>query len=50
MYPEPRVTQFILDNFTPVRLHVKTHPEAMERFNAQWTPTVLLLDFTAAPM
>lgn len=44
MYPEQRVTQFINDNFTPVRLHVKTHPEAMERFNVQWTPTVLMLD------
>lgn len=44
MYPEPRVTQFVKDNFTPVRLHVKTHPEAMERFNVQWTPTVVMLD------
>ena len=44
MYPEPRVTQFIVDNFTAVRLHVKSHPEAMERFNAQWTPTVIMLD------
>jgi uncharacterized protein HemY len=23
---------------------VKTHPEAMERFGANWTPTVVLLD------
>ena len=44
MYPEPRVTKFVSDNFTPVRLHVKTHPEAMDRFNVQWTPTVLMLD------
>ena len=44
MYPEPRVTEFISKNFIPVRLHVKTHPEAMARFGADWTPTVLLLD------
>jgi len=31
-------------NFIPVRLHVKKHPEAMGRFNAQWTPTILILD------
>jgi outer membrane protein assembly factor BamD (BamD/ComL family) len=27
-----------------VRLHVKKHPEAMERFDVMWTPTVLILD------
>ena len=44
MYPEPRVTDFVSKNFIPVRLHVKTHPEAMGRFGADWTPTVMLLD------
>jgi TolA-binding protein len=44
VYPEPRVAAFIDSNFIPVRLHVKTHPEAMARFNAQWTPTVIVLD------
>jgi len=44
VYPEPRVAAFIDSNFIPVRLHVKTHPEAMGRFNAQWTPTVIILD------
>ena len=32
------------DQFNPVRLHVKKHPEAMDRFGANWTPTVILLD------
>ena len=32
------------DHFIPVRQHVKTHPEAMERFGAQWTPTIMVLD------
>lgn len=34
----------ISETFLPVRLHVKTHPEAMGRFNVSWTPTVLILD------
>jgi hypothetical protein len=44
VYPEPRVTEFVSKNFIPVRLHVKKHPEAMGRFGADWTPTVMLLD------
>jgi thioredoxin family protein/tetratricopeptide repeat protein len=44
VYPEARVSQLIVQNFVPVRLHVKKHPEAMGRFNVQWTPTVLILD------
>jgi len=27
-----------------VRLHLKKHPEAMQRFGINWTPTVLILD------
>jgi TolA-binding protein len=38
------VATFINNNFIPVRLHVKKHPEAMPRFNVDWTPTVLLVD------
>jgi hypothetical protein len=38
------VTEFINGNLIPVRFHVQSHPEAMERFAVQWTPTVLLLD------
>ena len=34
----------VSSNFISVRLHVKKHPEAMERFGVQWTPTVLILD------
>lgn len=32
------------ENFIPVRQHVKTHPDAMERWGAQWTPTIMVLD------
>jgi TolA-binding protein len=38
------VSTFISTNLTPVRLHVKKHPEAMERFGVNWTPTVLIVD------
>lgn len=44
MYPRPEVTQLITGNFIPVRQHVRTHPEAMERFDVQWTPTIVVLD------
>lgn len=44
MYPEPRVAEFVAKTFNPVRLHVKTHPEAMGRFAVNWTPTVMVLD------
>lgn len=44
MYPDPRVEPFINDNFIPARAHVKENQAAFERFNAQWTPTVLILD------
>lgn len=44
MYPDPEVAGFISDHFIPVRQHVKTHPGAMERFDVQWTPTILVMD------
>jgi len=44
VYPESRVTSFVTEHFEPVRLHVKTHPEAMARFGANWTPTVMIVD------
>lgn len=43
MYPNPRVEQLIGDNVVPIRIKVREKPELMERFNAQWTPTILLL-------
>ena len=44
MYPDPKVAGFISDHFIPIRQHVKRNPEAMERFGAQWTPTIIVLD------
>jgi len=28
----------------PVRIKVREHPESMERYGANWTPTILVLD------
>ena len=48
MYTDPRVTQVIQESFIPVRVHVKEQAEGFkrlgERFGAQWTPTVLVID------
>ena len=48
MYPDPRVAEFVTNNFIPVRVHVKNNADEYQRlsakYNAQWTPTVLILD------
>ena len=48
MYPDPRVTRFVNQNFRPVRIHVRENAEAWKRvggeLGVQWTPTVLILD------
>jgi outer membrane protein assembly factor BamD (BamD/ComL family) len=37
------VDSLVRESFIPVRIHVREHPEAMERWNVQWTPTIVLL-------
>ena len=48
MYTDPRVVDFIQQHFTPVRAHVRENREEFKklgsRFNAQWTPTTLIVD------
>ena len=48
MYSQPRVAAFVRDRFLPVRLHVKEQADEFKRigglFNAQWTPTILIVD------
>jgi len=46
VYPDERVAQFIQDNFIPARVHVKDpdFKRFSQRYNAPWTPTLLLLD------
>ena len=35
---------FITESFVPDRAHIKEQKDVFERFNAQWTPTVMILD------
>jgi TolA-binding protein len=48
VYPDPRVVEFITKNFHPVRVHAVQQRDEFkklgERFNAQWTPTTLIVD------
>jgi TolA-binding protein len=48
VYPDPRVRAFISELFVPVRVHVKQQADEYKRlgarFNAQWTPTTLIVD------
>ena len=48
MYPTAAVTRLIDERFVPVRVHVRDNKEEFQRlgqrYNAQWTPTILLLD------
>lgn len=48
MYTDPRVRDLVEQSFVPVRVHVKDNASDFkrlgERFGAQWTPTVLIID------
>jgi hypothetical protein len=48
VYSDPRVVDFIQQHFAPVRVHVRENADEFKRlgarFNAQWTPTVLIVD------
>ena len=48
MYPDERVARFITDRFIPARVHVREQAADFkrfgERYGAQWTPTLLVLD------
>jgi hypothetical protein len=48
VYSDPRVVDFITQHFSPVRVHVREDAAEFkrlgERFGAQWTPTILMLD------
>lgn len=48
MYPDERIAKFITENFIPVRVHVRDQAADFqrlgERFDAQWTPTTLIVD------
>ena len=48
MWPDERIVRFVNENFLPARVHVKDDPAAFkqfsERYQAPWTPTILLVD------
>ena len=48
MWPDERIGRFVNENFLPARVHVKDDAQAFrsyaERYNAHWTPTILMLD------
>lgn len=48
MYPNERVACFVVENFIPVRVHVRDQAQEFQRlgakYAAQWTPTILVLD------
>ena len=48
MWPDERVVRFVDENFIAARVHVKDDADAFRRYGdkykAQWTPTILLLD------
>jgi hypothetical protein len=48
VYPDERVAHLINQNFIPARVNVREQPEDYrkfgQRFGAQWTPTLLVID------
>jgi TolA-binding protein len=48
VYPDPSVARYIIEHLEPVRVHVREQKDEYkrlsERFSAQWTPTILILD------
>ena len=48
MYSDPGVASFVTEQLEPVRVHVREQKDEYkrlsERYNVQWTPTILVLD------
>ena len=43
-YPNEEVVDYISGHFVPMQLNIKEDPGAMDRFEAVWTPTIILRD------
>jgi len=43
-YEDAGLASFVEENFVPLNVHVKENPKNFRRFDAFWTPTVLILD------
>jgi TolA-binding protein len=50
VWPDPRVQELVEEEFVPVRVHVQKQPDEYQRlgqkYGAEWTPTILMLDPT----
>ena len=48
MYPDADIAHLITHHFIPIRVHAKNDADAFQklggRFDAQWTPTTLIVD------
>jgi TolA-binding protein len=44
VYPDSRISDFINQNFIPIKIHIKENPAGFQRFGVQWTPTVIIAD------
>jgi hypothetical protein len=48
VYPDPALARYITEHLEPVRVHVREqgaeYKRLGERYNVQWTPTILVLD------
>ena len=48
MYTDQRVVEVVTEEFVPVRVHVREDAEEFKRlgakYDAQWTPTILIVD------
>jgi tetratricopeptide (TPR) repeat protein len=43
-YPNEQVAEAIMENFVPVQLDISEDKGALERFQAVWTPTLMVRD------
>src|SRR5581483_4474368 len=41
-YSDQEIADFINQNFVPLEAHIKEHPAYFKRFEAVWTPTILV--------
>ena len=52
MYSDPKVARYITEHLEPVRVHVREQKDEYkrlsERYSAQWTPTILIVDSDGA--
>ena len=43
-YSDDEISSFINENFVPLEAHIKQHPVYFHRFDANWTPALVILD------